>query len=74
MRHFPRFLSTFEAACPEFGVGGRQKRGIYPVFCLLSEPRALILESPVDKNEHLSRFLSTFGSARPEFGESGRQK
>ncbi|AEN77371.1 Hypothetical secreted protein [Ligilactobacillus ruminis ATCC 27782] len=40
MRRFSRFLSTFGAACPEFGVSGRQKSDISPVFCLLSVSHA----------------------------------
>ena len=51
MRHFPRFLSTFETARVEFGESGRQKWGIHPVFCLLSDPRGPNLESQVDKNQ-----------------------
>ena len=72
--NFWRFCSTFEAAHPNFEVSGRQKSRIPPVFCLLSEPRTPILESPVDKNEAFPRFLSTFGTALPNFGVSGRQK
>jgi hypothetical protein len=44
-------LSTFEAARAKFGVGGRQKSNISPSFCLLSDPRTLNLDQPVDKNE-----------------------
>ena len=40
MRNSPRFLSTFGSARPEFRQAGRQKWGIYSVFCLLSVPRA----------------------------------
>ena len=62
MRHSPRFLSTFEAVRAEFGESGRQKRDISPVFCLLSEPHAPNLESPVDKNEAFIPFFVYFRS------------
>ena len=42
--NFWRFCSTFEAVRAEFGESGRQKWGIYPVFCLLSRPRGSNLE------------------------------
>ena len=74
MRHLSRFLSTFEAAHPEFGPAGRQKRVIFPVFCLLPRPRALNLNQPVDKMSHFLRFLSTSEASRPEFGSAFRQK
>ena len=54
MGPFPRFLSTFRTARPELGESGRQKSHLFPVFCLLSVPYALDLESPVDKNEAFS--------------------
>ena len=54
MRHFSRFLTTFGSARAAFGVDGRQKWGISPVFCLLSGPCGPILESAVDKNEAFS--------------------
>lgn len=60
MRHFPRFLSTFESARPEFRPAGRQKKGIFSVFCLLSRSRAPILESPVDKNHTFIPFFVCF--------------
>ncbi|WP_368302743.1 hypothetical protein, partial [Ligilactobacillus ruminis] len=40
--NFGEFCSTFEAARPEFRPAGRQKRGISPVFCLLSRSRTPI--------------------------------
>ena len=67
-------MSTSEAAHPEFGPAGRQKRVIFPVFCLLPRPRALNLNQPVDKMSHFLRFLSTSEAAHPEFELAGRQK
>lgn len=52
VEHFSDFLSfcsTFETARSGFGGSGRQKRVIYPGFCLLSDPRITILDQPVDK-------------------------
>ena len=74
MRHSSRFLSTFEPARPEFEPSGRQKSHISSSFCLLSRPRALNFNQPVDKNHTFPRFLSTFGTARPRFRPAGRQK
>ena len=55
--NFRWFRSTFETARTGFGVSGRQKSDIYPSFCLLSDPRTPILESPADKNQ---TFLTVF--------------
>ena len=41
-RHSPVFLSTFGSTRAYFEGSGRQKRGLHPVFCLLSGPRAPI--------------------------------
>ena len=71
---FWRFCSTFDVAHPKFEPAGRQKSHIFPVFCLLSSPRALNFDQPVDKNHTFPRFLSTFGTAHPEFEPAGRQK
>ena len=60
MRHFSQFLSTFGSVRATFGVGGRQKWGISPVFCLLSGPRGPILESAVDKSEAFSSVFVYF--------------
>ena len=63
VEHFSKFwifCSTFEAARPEFGESGRQKRDISPVFCLLSEPRAPFSTNQVAENQ-------TFPSARSAF-------
>ena len=60
MRHFSQFLSTFGAVRATFGVGGRQKWDISPVFCLLSGPCGPILESTVDKNEAFSSVFVYF--------------
>ena len=73
MRHSSLFLSTFEPARPEFEPSGRQKSHISSSFCLLSSPRALNFDQPVDKNHTFPRFLSTFEVARPEFRPAGRQ-
>ena len=73
-RHSPRFLSTFRTAPPVFGESGRQKRGIYPGFCLLSGPRDLISESPVDKKEAFTPVFVYFQDCAPVFKVSGRQK
>ena len=51
MRHFPHFLSTFEAARTVFEVSGRQKSDISTGFCLLSVPRDPVSENLVDKNQ-----------------------
>ncbi|WP_225357352.1 hypothetical protein, partial [Ligilactobacillus ruminis] len=40
-----------------FGESGRQKSDIYPSFCLLSNPRALNFDQPVDKSR---TFLTVF--------------
>ena len=56
---FLRFCSTFRVARSGFGEFGRQKRGIHPVFCLLSGPRAQFSKCQVDKNETFSPFLLT---------------
>ena len=58
--HFLRFLSTFEVARAEFGVGGRQKWVISSVFCLLSRSRALNFDQPVDKNHTFIPFFVCF--------------
>ena len=50
-------------------VSGRQKSHISSSFCLLSSPRALNFDQPVDKNHTFPRFLSTFGTARPDFDQ-----
>ena len=72
MRHSPRFLSTFEAALPNFGVSGRQKSRIPPVFCLLSRPRILILKCPVDKNEAFpSVFVYCPSRFKADYGQNG---
>ena len=60
MRHSPRFLSTFGSARPEFRPAGRQKWGIHPGFCLLSDPHTLNLESQVDKNQTFPSFFVYF--------------
>ena len=48
---FWRFCSALGSARAGFWGSGRQKRGIYPVFCLLSDPHGPNLESQVDKNQ-----------------------
>ena len=58
--NFWRFCSTFEVARTGFEVSGRQKRGIYSVFCLLSRPCGTNLESPVDKNHTFIPFFVCF--------------
>ena len=57
---FIPFLSTFGSARAEFGGGGRQKRGIYPVFCLLSDSREPDFEGQVDKKEAFTPFFVCF--------------
>ena len=63
--NFWRFCSTFGAARAEFGVGGRQKWDISPVFCLLSVPPAPNLESVVDKKETFPSFFVYFRDRPP---------
>ena len=48
--NFGGFCSTFEAARADFGEPGRQKSHISPGFFLLSVPRDLNFDQPVDKN------------------------
>ena len=48
---FGGFCFTFEAARVDFGVDGRQKSDISPVFCLLLFPCDPFLEAVVDKKE-----------------------
>ena len=67
MRHFHRFLSTFETARVEFGESGRQKSDIHPVFCLLLVPHALNLDQPVDKNHTFTPFFVYFRYRAPRF-------
>ena len=65
--NFGEFCSTFEVARPEFRSAGRQKRGISPVFCLLSRPRALNFDKPVDKKEAFTLFFVYFRYRAPRF-------
>ena len=76
MRHLFRFLSTFGSAHPEFGPTGRQKRGIHPVFCLLSDPRTPILESQIDKNQTFPPFFVyfRFSALKQDSGKSRDQQ
>ena len=50
-------LSTFGSVRAEFLGSGRQKRGIHPVFCLLSDPREPNFEGQVDKKEAFTPFF-----------------
>ena len=43
-----KILSASGSVRAEFGGGGRQKRVIHPVFCLLPDPREPNLEAAVD--------------------------
>jgi len=74
VEHFSDFLSfcsTFETARSGFGGSGRQKRVIYPGFCLLSDPRNPILDQPVDKNH---TFSPVFCLLAPEIQRGLRAK
>ena len=66
-RHFPQFLSTFEAARTDFGVDGRQKSDIPTGFCLLSVQRAPFLEAVVDKNQTFPPVFVYFQVRAPQF-------
>ena len=57
---FWRFCSTFGSTRAWFWGSGRQKRGIYPVFCLLSDPHGPDFEGQVDKKEALIPFFVCF--------------
>ena len=65
--NFGEFCSTFEVALPEFRSAGRQKRGIFPVFCLLSRSHALNFDKPVDKKEAFTPFFVYFRYRAPRF-------
>ena len=65
MGPFPRFLSTFRTARPELGESGRQKSHLFPVFCLLSVPRALDFDQAVDKNHTFPPFFVYFRFRMP---------
>ena len=71
--HFSDFLSfcsTFETARSEFGGSGKQKRVIYPGFCLLSGPCTTILDQPVDKNQAFTPVFVYFQIRAPQFWTS----
>ena len=63
--NFGWFCYTFETARPEFEPAGRQKRVIFPVFCLLSRPRGPDLKCPVDKKESFPLFFVYFLGRTP---------
>lgn len=65
--NFGEFCSTFEVELPEFRSAGRQKRGIFPVFCLLSRSHALNFDKPVDKKEAFTPFFVYFRYRAPRF-------
>ena len=71
---FWRFCSTLRAARAEFEESGRQKSHIFPVFCLLSDPRTPNFDKLVDKNEAFIPFFVYFRIRTAEFGIDGRQK
>ena len=64
---FWRFCSTFRTAHPGFGEPGRQKSHISPGFCLLSRPRPLNFDQPVDKKEAFLPFFVYFWYRAPRF-------
>ena len=63
--NFGWFCSTFETARPDFGESGRQKSVISLGFCLLSRPRTLNLNQPVDKNHTFPPFFVYFRGRAP---------
>ena len=65
--NFLRFCSTFESARSEFRESGRQKLHVLPDFCLLSGPRASILECQVDKNHAFLPVFVYFRCRAPRF-------
>ena len=75
VEHFLNFLdfySTFKAARPVFGGGGRTFSQFFEFFVLLSRPRAPFLVAAVEYFPNFLDFCSTFKAARPVFGGGGR--
>ena len=69
---FWRFCSALGSARAGFWGSGRQKRGIPPFFCLLSDPREPILKGQVDKKEAFIPFFVYFQDRAPRFVLCGR--
>ncbi|WP_220093940.1 hypothetical protein, partial [Ligilactobacillus ruminis] len=64
---FWRFCSTFGSAHHNFEPVGKQKSHILTGFCLLSDPRALNFDQPVDKNQTFLTVFVYFRDRAPRF-------